>query len=121
MNKLTFNTPCFTIHTGEIVESTLGDHKQHISTTTRPTGIGPVYDMEYCLKNSHTENEKESWCIYRYYRDGKKYKIREFDNEKEAKEFLEDLWCVEISENSEYTIFATRESAEFSFETCFGD
>ena len=117
MNKLTFNTPCFTIHTGEIVESTLGDHKQHISTTTRPTGIGPVYDMEYCLK----EDEKEAWGIYRYSSNGKKSQFREFDNEKDAKEFLEDLWCIEIYENSEYTVFATRESAEFSFETCLGD
>ena len=38
--------------------------------------------------------------------------LENFDNENDAKEFLEDLWCIEIYENPDYSIFPTWESAK---------
>ena len=113
---LTFKTPCFTVTLDGIKEHTFEDFRRtHIPTTTRRHGIAPIYDIEFETRQIDEQIE-DVWALYHYYPNGKKFFIRYFLDETEARQDLENILCECILENQDDMIFAHREHAELAWQ-----
>lgn len=104
MSNVTFNTPCFTVQDGSVVEGVVGDFKRFVETTTRPTGVGTKYYVTY----AGDECVVACWMTW----GGPERVVRRFESELEALECLEGMHVQEILDNTELVIHLERKDAE---------
>ena len=101
---ITLQTPCYTVHTGSVVTSTLNDHRHHIETTTRPAGVGPKY---------YTTTDGGTWCLAKWATWGGPEVIDErFDDEAAADAAAEVTYINDILGNPDYPIYLDLTKAE---------
>jgi len=102
MSKL--NEKVWVIRNNIAVEVTLRDLDKHIEISTRPTGVGTKH---------YVTQVNDKWChaVWVTY-GGPERIIAQFETEQEAISAVEDAWLHDIWNNTEETVYATKEAAE---------
>ena len=114
MTKLTDTV--FEIIDGKVVEGTLADYMNLVEQTTTPRGVGPVYFVDQTTRPQEEANDWESTDVFGLFKwtnwAGNKRLVKSFNTEAEAQDALEDTFIYDIGNNSEHTLYDSRESAE---------
>lgn len=106
MSRLSLQTTCFVIENGQVCEHILADFDEFIVMVPGPVGIAPKYFVR--------ENDgKHELC---YYSHGSTNVVEAFEDKAEAYNQLEKIYCEQILENQERTIFLNLENAYMSLE-----
>jgi hypothetical protein len=96
---------CFTVEENKIVEHTLANFAHYIEKSPRPLGIGSTYYV-----TSVTKDEEEVWVLAKW--ASREVVVKEFSNEQEAFDELEETYIYDIMNNDEILICDSREEAE---------
>lgn len=105
-----------------IVAGVLDDFRHFIRTTTRPTGVGPVYyattrsrsvDTYDAEGNQNGEKTEDFWVLAHWVTwAGPEHIVRECDSEQEALAAAESIYVQDILDNNEMGIYLDRATAE---------
>lgn len=102
MSKL--NDTVFIIKSGAVVERTLRDLMDYVPTTSRPDGIGT---KDYARENDDGAGVY-SWVTW----GGPERLLQQFDDMAAAVSYVEDLWIVDIFNNTELAVYASEKDAQ---------